>query len=287
MKAALEAATGLRFERPPQRLSAGGGFATCERWDATSGPVFVKQAAAERLPMLEAEAAGLRELAGADAIRVPAVLAVGLGAGRAYLALEWIDLQPGSSRAEAWLGERLAAQHRVAAPRFGWHRDNTIGATPQHNDWDADWPRFFAERRLAFQLDLAERNGHAGALIARGRRLCERLEAFFEDDRPVPALLHGDLWGGNWAADPRGMPVIFDPAVYYGDREVDLAMTRLFGGFGRDFYAAYESAWPLSPGADRRRTLYNLYHVLNHLNLFGGGYRAQAERMTEQLLRAC
>ncbi len=284
MKAELEATTGLRFRGAPQRLAVGGGFATCERWASDSGPVFVKVADRQRLPLLEAEAAGLRELASAVALRVPSVLAVGLAGSQAFLALEWIEFRAATSRTEARLGELLAAQHRVTAPRFGWHRDNTIGATPQPNAWTDEWTRFFAERRLGFQLDLAVERGHSGRLIERGRRLCEQLDVLLRGHRPLPSLLHGDLWGGNWAADESGQPVVFDPAVYFGDRETDLAMTRLFGGFGRAFYDAYESAWPLEAGATQRFDLYNLYHVLNHLNLFGGGYRGQAEALIERLL---
>jgi len=121
-------------------------------------------------------------------------------------------------------------------------------------------------------------------MIDAGHRLCESLAAFFPGYRPPPSLLHGDLWSGNWGAVGAGEPVIFDPAVYYGDRETDLAMTRLFGGFGPAFYAAYESTWPLDPGASTRVTLYQLYHVLNHFNMFGGGYLAQARAMIERLL---
>ena len=143
---------------------------------------------------------------------------------------------------------------------------------------------FFARQRLGSQIDLAERSGHGGRWLEQGRVLCDRLGVLFTGYTPLPSLLHGDLWGGNWAADASGAPVIFDPATYYGDREADLAMTHLFGGFGREFYAAYESAWPLDRGAGTRRDLYNLYHVLNHLNLFGGGYRGRAERMIERLL---
>jgi len=285
VKAELEAATGLRFRGAPQQLAVGGGFATGERWESDSGAVFVKVADRQRLPLLEAEAAGLRELADAAALRVPRVLAAGVAGSRAFLALEWIEFRAATPRTEARLGELLAAQHRVTATRFGWHRDNTIGATPQSNAWTDDWTRFFAEQRLGFQLDLAVERGHSGRLIERGRRLCERLDALLRGHRPLPSLLHGDLWGGNWAADESGNPVVFDPAVYFGDREADLAMTRLFGGFGRAFYQAYESVWPLAAGATLRFDLYNLYHVLNHLNLFGGGYRAQAEALIDRLLQ--
>jgi fructosamine-3-kinase len=284
MRAALEAATGLEFGAAPSLLGAGGGFAACQRWESTTGPVFVKVAPLSREAALEAEAEALGELAAAKAVRVPGVLGFGVSGDRAFLALEWVDFGSARAGSEAQLGERLARLHRSTAARFGWHRDNTIGATPQRNDWTAEWPEFFARHRLGFQLELAERAGHGGCWLERGRELCGRLEAFFAGYAPQPSLLHGDLWGGNWAADAAGAPVIFDPATYYGDREADLAMTHLFGGFGPEFYAAYDAAWPLDRGASARRDLYNLYHVLNHLNLFGGGYRAQAERMIERLL---
>jgi fructosamine-3-kinase len=285
MKHVIEAATGLRLRGSAQPLATGGGFASAERWESDAGPLFVKLASVDRLGALEAEAAGLGELASAHAIRVPRMLGVGVSEACACLVLEWIDFGPTSSRTEARLGERLAAQHRRSAHAYGWHRDNTIGATPQPNPWTTDWPVFYAQHRLGYQLDLAERGGHA-RLAEQGRRLIERVGCFFTAYRPEPALLHGDLWGGNWAADGSGEPVIFDPAVYYGDREADLAMTRLFGGFGPTFYAAYAAAWPPDPGARERSALYNLYHVLNHLNLFGGGYAGQAARVIEGLLSA-
>jgi fructosamine-3-kinase len=284
MRPALAAATGLEFSAAPSSLGAGGGFATCQRWEATTGPVFVKVGPLSRDAEFEAEADALRALAAADAVRVPAVLGLGTSGDRAFLALEWLEFGSVQPDTEARFGEQLARMHRTTASRFGWHRDNTIGATPQRNDWTADWPEFFARHRLGFQLALAERAGHGGRWLDQGRRLCERLGDFFAGYAPQPSLLHGDLWGGNWAADASGAPVIFDPATYFGDREADLAMTHLFGGLGRDFYAAYAATWPLDRGAGARRDLYNLYHVLNHLNLFGGGYRAQAERMTERLL---
>jgi protein-ribulosamine 3-kinase len=201
--------------------------------------------------------------------------------------LEWIPFDHSSAVAQARLGEQLALQHRRTAPAFGWARDNTIGSTPQVNTRTTDWVEFFREHRLRYQLDLAARGGHGGnRLCAGGERLLNELGAFFSDYRPVPSLVHGDLWDGNWAADAADQPVIFDPAVYYADREVDLAMTRLFGGFGADFYAAYAATWPLDPGARVRVDLYNLYHVLNHLNLFGGGYLGQALTSIDRLVAA-
>jgi protein-ribulosamine 3-kinase len=284
----LSRVSGRHFAANAAAEVGGGSIHRCVRWHGEGGDAFVKLAAADTLPAFEAEAEGLQALAEAGALRVPAVLAVGAAGGHALLALEWLDFQAaaGSDGAlQAQLGERLAMQHRMTAPRFGWHRDNTIGATPQQNAWDDDWVRFFCERRLGVQLDLAARNGLGPYGVDRGRDLAERCGAFFSSHRPVPSLLHGDLWGGNWGSVAgMGEPAVFDPAVYYGDREADLAMTRLFGGFGPRFYAAYQSAWPLDQAAGTRRTLYNLYHVLNHFNLFGGGYGRQAEGMIDRLL---
>jgi fructosamine-3-kinase len=246
--------------------------------------VFVKLAGAASLPVFEAEAAGLSELALADAVRTPGVLAVGSAAGSAYLALEWLDLGALDVRSQRLLGEQLACMHRRTSDHFGWERDNTIGSTPQSNVWSDDWLGFFREQRLGLQLELARRNGHGGALQVRGRKLVENLHVLLGGHRPQPSVLHGDLWSGNAAADRQGLPVIFDPAVYYGDREADLAMTRLFGGFGPAFYEAYEITWPLPDGAAGRVDLYNLYHVLNHLNLFGAGYLRQAVGLIDSLL---
>jgi protein-ribulosamine 3-kinase len=286
LAAAIADVVGVRVAARPLAGVHGGSINQCVRWESDGGTLFVKIGSASSLEMFEAEAEGLTELRRADALHVPAVRGCGLAGDTSFLALDWVEFGSNSTRSETLLGERLARLHRVTAPRYGWHRDNTIGATPQLNEWSPDWPRFFCERRLGFQLDLAERQGHGGRLVDRGRRLCERIDRYFDGYRPAASLLHGDLWGGNWATDASGEPVIFDPAVYYGDREADLAMTRLFGGFGRAFHSAYEHAWPLDPGSGERVALYNLYHVLNHLNLFGGGYRAQAEGMIDRLLAA-
>jgi fructosamine-3-kinase len=284
LAAALSAATGRQVLHGPEAVVGGGSISSCHRWSSREGPLFVKLAPREQAAMFEAEAAGLEELEHAGALRVPQVLGRGAAEGQAFLVLEWIEFGETTVRSERRLGERLAAQHRVNAECFGWHRDNMIGRTLQVNTSDRDWVHFYVERRLRFQLELAAREGYAGPLTERGALLCERVVQFFAGHRPVPSLLHGDLWGGNWATDAHGQPVVFDPAVYYGDREADLAMTRLFGGFGAAFYDAYAAAWPLDPGEPERRTLYNLYHVLNHLNLFGGGYLRQAQSMIDRLL---
>jgi protein-ribulosamine 3-kinase len=281
----LTAATGRRFAVAPAGAVAGGDINHCVRWDTDGGPVFVKVAPVSQRQMFEAEAEGLEELAAASVVRVPRVLGICDAGAQAALALEWIEFGAASRDSESRLGERLAAQHGHRADRFGWHRDNMIGRTPQLNAWSDDWVRFYVERRLIPQLQLAAADGMDPRTIERGHQLGEKCDAFFAGYRPVPSLLHGDLWAGNWAAAAKsGEPVLFDPAVYYGDREADLAMTQLFGGFGATFYRAYEAAWPLDRGAAARRTLYNLYHVLNHWHLFGGGYGGQAAVMIDRLL---
>lgn len=268
------------------RPVGGGDISAAWRLDAADGPVFLKTGPASSYEMFSAEAEGLAELAAADAIRVPEVVAFGVAGDTAYAAFEWLDFGRPGPDTERKLGERLAALHRTTRQRFGWHRDNTIGATPQTNTPSADWIAFWREHRLGYQLALAARNGYAGALQREGARLMERLPGLFVTYTPQPSLLHGDLWSGNAAFDQAGAPVVFDPAVYYGDREADLAMTELFGGFSAEFYAAYRETWPLDAGYAVRRDLYNLYHVLNHLNLFGGGYLSQSERLVGRLLAA-
>ncbi len=245
---------------------------------------FLKLNQAEQLDMFEAEAAGLHALAAAHAIHVPVPICFGADAGQSWLVSEYIEFGRGRSDSNHLLGQQMATLHRQLSNQFGWFRDNTIGSTPQHNAWSNEWVDFYREQRLRFQFELTARNGFTGSLQSKGERLMANLDAFFSTYAPIPSLLHGDLWGGNRAFDTAGKPVIFDPAVYYGDREADIAMTELFGGFGTDFYAGYNEAWPLDAGYAVRKTLYNLYHILNHANLFGGGYAAQAESMIGRLL---
>jgi fructosamine-3-kinase len=260
------------------------GVLECGRHATREGAVFVKTAPSHYAWVLEAERAGLAELAHAAAVRVPRVLEFEAGPAGARLVLEWIDGVAVSEQSEALLGEQLAAQHRVLASRFGWQQDNTIGRCLQLNERSVDWVRFLREQRIGPQLALAVSSRAGAALEARGARLLEMMDALFATYRPVPSLLHGDLWSGNRLTDANARPVIFDPSVYFGDREADIAMTRLFGGFGSAFYAAYVASWPLDPAHGARRTLYNLYHVLNHANLFGAGYAAQAQQMIDRLL---
>ena len=245
---------------------------------------FVKLNAARLDGMFAAEAEGLREMEATQAVRVPHPVAHGVAGDSAFLALEWLDLGGRGDAAE--LGRQLCAMHRVTTPTFGWHRDNTIGATPQENTPSHDWIGFWRERRLGPQLGLTRHNRASSRLLGKGEQLLDKLHVFFPGYTPLPSLLHGDLWSGNFGFC-QGQAVLFDPAVYFGDREADMAMTELFGGFPADFYAAYRESWPLDPGYPARRQLYNLYHVLNHFNLFGGGYAQQAERILDGLLAEC
>jgi fructosamine-3-kinase len=275
---------GIKLLPEESTAVAGGDISQAVRVVATnSRTYFLKLNAPQREAMFAAEYAGLQELARAPDMRVPEPIAQGRCEPYAWLLLEWLDLVPAARGAGARLGRSLAKMHRIQASEFGWTRDNTIGLTPQINTPSRDWPGFFRDRRLGYQLELAAQNGLNGEARDVGNRLLEHLKNWFSDYSPVPSLLHGDLWGGNWGMLSDGSPVLFDPAVYYGDREADIAMTRLFGGFDTDFYRAYVEVWPLDTGYEQRQDLYNLYHVLNHYNLFGGSYLAQVQQMLQSL----
>ncbi len=284
---AIQGATGSTSGIEKITEVGGGSISRAFQLRAANTDWFLKLNSGERHEMFTAEADGLEALGRSSAIRVPRVIAHGTTGPSAYLLLEYIELHPlrdGDSIRAA--GHALADLHRIEGRRFGWLRDNFIGSTPQCNTAESDWPRFFANRRLAPQIDLARKQGYKGRVIADGERLVEKLPALFVGYLPKASLLHGDLWSGNAALDDSGRLVLFDPAVHFGDRESDLAMMALFGGFPTRMHAAYHEAWPLETGFEQRRLLYQLYHVLNHMNLFGGGYQAQAERMIGVLLAA-
>jgi protein-ribulosamine 3-kinase len=281
---AIRGATNAPFSIGERTAVGGGCINECYVVRGEGRAYFVKLNTPVKADMFAAEAVGLREIARTRTVRVPQPVCHGAGQQASWLVLEHLELRPGDESSMGALGRDLARLHRVTAQRYGWERDNTIGATPQVNTRSGDWIAFWGERRLGFQLKLAASRGYGGRLIANGERLLEKIPAFFASYTPPPSLLHGDLWSGNAAMAASGEPVIFDPAVYYGDREADLAMTELFSGFPPSFYAAYAAEHPLDAGYRTRKHFYNLYHVLNHLNLFGGGYHAQAERMIEQLL---
>ena len=282
LAATIENRHGMTLDVDSSTPVSGGSIASAYRVESATGPLFLKLGPKAQLPMFEAEADGLAALEEAGHLRVPRELGFGESSNTAYLLLTWLSLRPPGVHTQAALGKGLAQQHRVLGSTHGWRRDNFIGATPQLNGPENHWLDFLRKRRFDPQLELALRNGFGGALQDRGQALLNNLEDLF-DLMPAPSLLHGDLWGGNWGADEQGAPWVFDPAVYYGDRETDLAMTRLFGGFGADFYRAYQQEWPLPTGWQRRQALYQLYHVLNHLNLFGAGYLGHAGQLLDEL----
>ena len=255
---------------------------------------FAKTNRAALLPVLEAEADGLTALAtaaqgGAASGPTPTIpKALGLAdlEGEAALLLDWLDLGPGSPQGWLELGAGLARLHRASRStsenRFGWHANNFIGSGPQANGWRSSWAQFFSEQRLGIQLQQAEAAGQA---VPQAQTLLERVPEWLSNHQPDACLVHGDLWSGNASLISGGGSALFDPAVYRGDREVDLAMARLFGGFPAAFFEGYAQEWPLPEGHRQRVELYNLYHLLNHANLFGGSYWQQSAASIQALLR--
>jgi fructosamine-3-kinase len=275
-------ATGKKFS-PDHRRSVGGGSIN-QAYSLSEGSraYFVKLNQSSQIAMFEAEALGLRQIFDSRTIRVPEPICWGTIGNSAYIVLEWLDLGYGDQRAWEAMGHNLAALHRVTSAKgFGWDRNNTIGSTPQLNPWTDNWTEFFTQQRLAYQFRLAHRRG---GRFPQQEQLLAAIPEILADHIPEPSLVHGDLWTGNAAVTQQGEPVIVDPATYFGDREVDIAMSQLFGSFPAHFYRAYNEAFPLEAGYERRKVLYNLYHIVNHFNLFGSSYEAQANQMIASLL---
>ena len=289
-RAAVVAAIGASAD---VRWSAAGASLWARAWRLETGAriFFVKEASGRFADMLDAEADGLRALAATGVVRVPAIVADGSAGDTAFLVLEHFDAGAVRDDAVAWrragraasqaarlTARRASASAGIATTGSAARRSATAGPTT-----GADSSVTSASRRNSRSLRATATRARCNG---EGERLLAALPTLLRGHEPAPSLLHGDLWSGNAAGLPDGTPIVFDPAVYVGDREADVAMAELFGGFGRDFHAAYRDAWPLDDGYPLRRTLYNLYHVLNHLNLFGAGYLAQAERAIGTLLAA-
>jgi len=286
--AAIGAATGSAFDVVAMRPVGGGCIHTAleitGRMALGEQRYFAKVNEAAHAPLFAAEADGLAAIAAANALHVPRVVAHGNDGERAWLVLEWLELAALTAASASHLGAALATQHRVVQMRFGWHADNFIGASPQRNGWSDDWSAFWRDHRLHAQLRFAAKNRLPSRMIDRGERLASDCHELLRGHAAAKALLHGDLWSGNAAASDATHGAVFDPAVYVGDPEADIAMTELFGGFPPDFLAAYRAEWPLEAGYTVRRDLYNLYHLLNHANLFAGDYVRQAQQSIERLL---
>ncbi|MEZ4806741.1 MAG: fructosamine kinase family protein [Flavobacteriales bacterium] len=255
----------------------GGSINDAYRMETSAGKYFVKLNSMDRYPsMFAAEADGLQRLRDTGSVRVPNVLAVGELPSHTYLLLEHIDATTPTLAFWKRCGHALARMHRHTDMLFGLDRDNYIGSMKQVNTPATEWSAFFIHHRLEPQLKHARDHGKVEAGMAfRFERLFARLEGLFP--REVPALLHGDLWSGNLLCDDRQQPVLIDPAVYHGHREMDIAMTRLFGGVDDEFTRAYNDEWPMEPGWEERQDVCNLYPLLVHVNLFGGSYARQVE----------
>lgn len=244
---------------------------------------FVKLNQASQVAMFEAEALGLKEMLATNTILVPKPICWGTAGNSSYIVLEWLEMGGSNSKSCQEMGRKLAQMHKATSNKgFGWQINNTIGSTPQINTWTADWAEFYTQHRLSYQFQLARRRGGS---FPKQEQLLAAIPELLANHQVQPSLVHGDLWGGNAGYTVSGEPVIFDPATYFGDREVDIAMTELFGGFSAGFYQGYHEVFPLNAGYEQRKTLYNLYHILNHFNLFGGGYASQANGMIEKILR--
>lgn len=272
MKGAVESILGLLPPGEPQRVP-GGCIHDCVRW----GSYFIKSNAASHAEVFAAEAASLQAIAVTETIRTPEVIATGSTDDTALLILEYLELHPSGN--EGRLGEALANLHRHTAASYGFPADNFIGSTPQSNTPHSHWPSFFGDQRLGLMFDRLEKTGIA---FSGSQQLLKRLETLLPS-HPQASLLHGDLWGGNRAFLKDGTPVLFDPACYHGHAACDLAMTRLFGGFSETFYEAYESSADDGMDDPCLHELYNLYHLLNHALLFGGGYTTEVDQAIRRL----
>lgn len=223
------------------------------------------------------EANGLNEIASSKTIKVPLVISF----DDDFILLEYISSGNRTRIFFEDFGRKFADMHKHYSKHFGFYENNYIGSTPQLNivndEEKSNWQRFYFNKRLLYQIILAEKNGYLTKELNKAFVSLEnKMDLIFDGYKAQPSLLHGDLWSGNYMIDQNGEACLIDPAVYYGDREADLAMTKLFGGFGYDFYQSYNEAYPLEPGYEFRENIYKLYHVLNHLNLFGTGYYQQA-----------
>ena len=299
----LLAAMAVRLDRPELQYlqsgtgGGGGGTSVFTLVDPETGSKFFGKTAplsSRGGPMLLGEKSSLQTMYDTQTLRVPKPLAYGEGGddSSAFLIVEHLEMTPRTPVGAMYqLGQQLAKLHRESSQnqaRYGFPIGNTIGSTPQSNTWNDDWSDFWFENRLDPML---KRTRNVGWTETRINKLKEKIRDILCDHKPIPSLLHGDLWGGNHGflqsneGDDGVQPVVFDPASYYGDRETDIAMTRCFMTFDKSFYEGYQDEWPLDEEYKSRQDVYNLYHILNHAVLFGGEYRSQAKSMMDDILR--
>lgn len=279
---AIAKATQANFQIKATRSVSGGCINQGYKISDDNQQYFVKLNQASKVEMFQAEALGLKQMIATKTLVVPKPICWGIAATSSYLVLEWLDLGRGINSSWAEMGKQLALMHKQGTnAQFGWNRNNTIGSTPQINDWSDNWADFFAEQRIGYQLNLAKGKDSG---FSNSDQVVRAVRTQLADRQPVASLVHGDLWSGNADVTTDGQPTIFDPASYYGDREVDIAMTELFGGFPAQFYQGYQQQWQLDKNYQSRKNIYNLYHILNHFNLFGGSYGSQAHSMIREII---
>ena len=279
---AIAQATNKSFQIQDTRSVSGGCINQGYQVIGSSQQYFVKLNQAQKIEMFQAEALGLQQMIATKTLVVPQPVCSGIAGNSSYLVLEWLDLGRGSSDGWQEMGKQLALMHKQGTnSQFGWNLNNTIGSTPQINDWSDNWADFFAEQRIGYQLNLARRKDSG---FNNNDQVVRVIRDQLAEHKPVASLVHGDLWSGNADITADGQPTIFDPASYYGDREVDIAMTELFGGFPASFYQGYDQQWQLDTSYKNRKNIYNLYRILNHFNLFGGSYSHQAQRIIQEII---
>ena len=264
---------------------AGGDINEAYQITSAGGKFFVKVNRADTFDRFIKEVDGLQLLAAANAFRVPSVIELDTFEDKSFLVLEYIEI---FNQGEATrLADSLAKLHLVSFESFGLKSDNYIGSSMQSNSICSNWVEFFTEQRLGIQLEWLKHKYSVKSLVTNATRLLDQIPVFFDGYKVKPSLVHGDLWQGNYGFTQSAKPVTYDPAVYYGDHEVDLAMMELFGTPGAIFFGHYSNLFPIHPGYVQRRDLYNLYHLLNHVNLFGRSYQRQCETCIDRLLRYC
>ncbi len=258
---------------------SGGSISNCLRARTSQGEYFLKRGALDSVHQFNAEADALRFLQ-QSSFRVPQIYKVQPIQGQVLLVLEYLPLRP----VQDWTGyaRRLVELHQITHSQFGWHGNNFIGATEQQNPWCVDWPQFWQQARLTPQLNWAKSKLSAEDVCSI-ERVIDAVPSLLAGHQPICSLVHGDLWSGNIAETIDGQPALFDPALYYGDREVDLAMSELFGGVPPSLSHSYHRLWPLDGGYETRQLIYNLYHLLNHLNIFGKSYLSAIHSLINQL----
>lgn len=271
----------IRLDIYPEGPIGGGDINEAYLLSHADGKLFLKYHPGDYLDMFEAEANGLRAMASLTQLEVPEVIGTGATSNYAYLLLTYIPV--GHPNPSFWknLGKGLALLHQKTAKHFGWERNNYIGRLPQHNKKENSWQDFYWQQRIYPQLMMAQTSGYFNASqIGHYEGLYQNIPSICPKEEP--AFLHGDLWSGNFMTNQNGNPVLIDPAIAYGHREMDLAMTRLFGGFSHEFYEAYHQEFPLEKGWEARMDFYQLYYLLVHLNLFGSGYLERCRSILEK-----